>query len=113
MNLHRNVVAAPLSLCLLVVMMGVISGCAGNQADISSGATQQIHGHVIEVIARSITEVETLRIRDSAGTIWTFTTRGFVGFSPSHLREHQLFGESIEVRYTKENGILIALDITD
>lgn len=95
------------------ILIGFVVGCAGKGNDLPPGSTLQLNGHIVEVVERNITEVETLRVRDANGQIWTFTTRGFVGFSPSHLREHQLFGKSVKIRYTKENETLIAVDISD
>ena len=94
-----------------LVCLAVVSSSCG--ANTNPGAIQQVRGHVIEVVGRNITDVETVRILDSDGKTWTFTTRGFVGFSPSHLVQHQLFGDTIEVRYTMENEVLIALEIVD
>jgi hypothetical protein len=68
---------------------------------------------VVEVVGRSITEVETLRIRDAGGKTWTFTTEGFIGFSPAHLREHQLFGQTVLVTYVEKEGRLVAVNATD
>ena len=51
----------------------------------------QVIGLIVEVVDRDIDEVETLRIRDRGGKTWTFITEGYAGFSPAHLREHQLF----------------------
>ena len=67
----------------------------------------------MEVIARNIIEVETLRIRDDSGQEWTFTTEGFAGFTPSHLKEHQLFGQPVAVFYVEKDGRLVAVDVTD
>ena len=67
----------------------------------------------MDVISSDISEVETLLVRDDQGQIFAFTTRGYVGFSPSHLREHQLFGQPVVVTYIQEGEQLIAVQITD
>lgn len=87
--------------------------CGGSEASDKQTDTQQVRGLVIEVVARNITEVETLRIRDESGQELTFTTEGFVGFTPSHLKEHQLFGQAVLVSYVQKNGQLVAVEITD
>ena len=69
--------------------------------------------NIIEVVARNITEIETLRIRDDSGQVFTFTTERFAGFTPSHLKEHQLFGQPVVVFYIEKDGRLVAVDITD
>ena len=82
-------------------------------------ATGQVEGLVVEVVARSIDEVETLRIRDSGWETLTFTTEGYAGITPAHLREHQLFGEVVTVTYQEKDGpkgrgrVLVAGDIAD
>jgi hypothetical protein len=87
--------------------------CGGSEASVSRTETKQVRGHIIEVIPRNITEVETLRIRDDSGREMSFTSEGFVGFTPSHLKEHQLFGLSVLVLYVERGDRLVAVDITD
>ena len=77
------------------------------------GETWQVRGQVIEVSARDFAELETLRIRDDAGREYRFTTEGFVGFTPSHVREHQLLGQSLLVTYEKRGDKLVAVALTD
>ena len=90
-----------------------LAGC-GNSGDAAGEAGQrQLRGQVVEVVSRDISEVETLMVRDDLGKVFTFTTRGYVGFSPSHLREHQLFGLPALVTYIQEGDRLIAVQITD
>ena len=67
----------------------------------------------MEVVARNITEVDTLRLLGEDDREYRFTTEGFVGFSPSHLREHQLFGQAVIVTYVHKGGQLVAVAITD
>jgi hypothetical protein len=87
--------------------------CGGSEASVSRTETKQVRGHIIEVIPRNITEVETLRIRDDSGRELTFASEGFAGFTPSHLKEHQLFGLSVLVFYMEKGDRLVAVDITD
>ena len=72
------------------------------------------------MVPRTIAEVETLRIRDESGREFTFTTDqtgdqagGFVGFTPSHLKEHQLLGQTVLVSYVERDGLLVAVKIED
>ena len=71
----------------------------------------------MEVVDRDIDELETLRIRDSDGKVWTFTTEGYAGVTPAHLREHQLFGDAVTVTYQEKDGpegrVLVASLISD
>jgi hypothetical protein len=77
----------------------------------------QVEGLIVEVVGRDIDEVETLRIKDGDGKIWTFTTEGYVGVTPAHLREHQLFGDSVTVTFEEKDGpegpVLVASQIGD
>ena len=68
---------------------------------------------VVAVEAASLTDVASLNIRDEAGRLWAFKAEGFVGFSPSHLREHQAFGHPVTVRYRETADGLVAVSITD
>ena len=75
--------------------------------------SQQVRGQVIEVVARNFTELESLRIRDKAGQEYVFTTEGFVGFTPSHVKEHQLLGQSLLVSYIRRGDTLVAVSLAD
>ena len=71
-------------------------------------------GHVIDVTAKSLVEVETLTIVDDDGKIWVFNGGEFPGFTPSHLEEHQALGEPVRVFYvTEEDGSLRIVRIED
>jgi hypothetical protein len=96
-----------------IVVLALALGCGSGGAAAEPEATGQVRGQVVDVVARNITEVETLRVRDESGQVWTFTTERFAGFTPSHLREHQLFGQPVLVSYFEKDGQLVALNITD
>ena len=97
------------SLCFAVVAvavaLGVGLGCEGD-----SGA---VRGIVIEVVDRDIAEIETLKIRDGDGKLWSFTTEGSLGKNGSHLRSHQLQGESILVAWVRKGDALVAVQLRD
>lgn len=103
------------SLGLIVVLSAalafVTAGCLGQSQD---EPREQVRGHVVDVVIRSITEVESLRIRDDAGKIWDFKgAQGFIGFTPSHVKEHQLQGLSVLVSYVQEGDALMAVHLAD
>lgn len=100
-----------LGVLLLALMLAVACG-GGGTAGLSE-ATSQVRGQVVEVVPRNITEIETLRIRDRSGRELTFTAEGYAGFTPSHLKEHQLFGQPVLVTYVQKGDRLVAVDITD
>ena len=84
-----------------------LSGCSGQPRE-------QVRGHVVDVVVRNFTEVESLRIRDEAGKIWDFKgAEGFIGFTPSHVKEHQIQGLSVLVSYVREGDSLVAVHLAD
>ncbi len=87
---------------------------ATSTSETGSGTGEtRIRGRVLEVVARNITEVETLRLLGEDDQEYLFTSEGFVGFTPSHLREHQLFGQPVIVSYVQKGGLLVVVAITD
>ncbi len=75
--------------------------------------TAQVRGQVVEVVARNFSELETLRIRDEQDREFIFETEGFVGFTPSHVKEHQFMGQSLLVTYVRKGDRLIAVGLED
>lgn len=72
-----------------------------------------MRGIIIEVTDRNLAEIETLRIRDSRGQIWTFTTDAPLEKNGAHLRLHQALGQTIEVRYEPRGDVLVAIGLRD
>ena len=70
---------------------------------------------VVEVEQESLISLEALEIEDSEGKVWRFEGRGKVvaGFTPSHLNEHKLLGQSVEVAFYREEDALVLEGITD
>ncbi len=101
---------------VLLALILVVS-CSQSGSDLAGQGPRRVQGLVFELVARSIDQVETLRIRDSSGKIWTFTTEGYAGITPAHLREHQLFGDIVTVTYLEKDGrqgrVLVAVEIAD
>ena len=67
----------------------------------------------MEAADRNLAEIETLRIRDSEGRVWTFSTDGPLEKNGAHLRLHQVLGETIEVAYEEREGQLVATSLQD
>lgn len=95
---------------LLACGAGNDTGAATSRPGEASG---EVHGLVVEITGRNIVELETLGIRDEDGTVWTFTADGPLEFSPSHLREHQLFGDTVTVSYVRRGELLLVVAIGD
>ena len=104
----------PAIIMALLLTFGLAAGCGGSSTVVNLDQGGQVRGTVVEVVARNILELELLRIRDDAGKLWSFSTgEGFIGFTPSHLREHQLAGEPVIVRYTVQGETLLAVEVAD
>ena len=78
-----------------------------------NGEQRVVRGVVVEASDRDLAEIETLRIRDDADQLWTFTTTGPLEKNGAHLRLHQVLGQTIEVRYEEKEGGLIAIGLRD
>ena len=96
-----------ISILLLLAVLPIHGvGCVSDDA-------RQVRGQVVEVVARNFSEIEVLRIRDEEGREYRFETEGFVGFTPSHLKEHQLLGQSLLVTYRERENALVAIRLED
>ena len=92
------------------------AACAPPPTDGGEGETMRFVGHVTDVRARSLTELEALRVTDAAGASRWFRAeegRAFDEFTPSHAREHMLTGEPIEVTYRESDGTLFIVGLAD
>ena len=78
-----------------------------------NGKANVVRGVVVEAVDRNLAEIETLRIRDSDGRLWTFTTEGPLEKNGTHLRLHQVLGQTIEVRYEGRAGRLVVVGLRD
>ncbi len=91
--------------CALGALVVCLAACNGEPG--------VVRGTIAEAIDRDLAEIETLRIRDSDGRVWTFTTEGPLEKNAAHLRLHQVLGQTIEVRYEERGGRLIAIALRD
>ena len=99
---------------LVALALALAAACGGSSGDKDNQSGQQVRGLVVEVMERNITEVQLLRVRDEAGKFWIFTGGpGFIGITSSHLREHQLLGQSVLVTYEDRGDFLVAVDVRD
>ena len=96
--------AATVALLLLAALPGACVGSPGEM---------EVRGQVVEVVPRNFSELESLKIRTESGRVYHFETEGFVGFTPSHVKEHQLLGQSILVTYVEKGGRLVAVALAD
>ncbi len=103
----------PRSAAIAVAVLGLMLSAGCGDYPPQDAATQQVRGQVLEVVARNFTELASLRIRDAAGQEYAFTTEGFIGFTPSHVKEHQLLGQSLLVTYVERGDTLVAVLLED
>ena len=87
------------------------AGCNDGNGDAEAGS---VRGVVVQVEARSLTELGFLDVREDSGFVWRFQPgSSYRGFTPSHLREHMVQGLGVTVVYHSEDGVLLIDDITD
>ena len=98
---------------ILALMLAGAAACGEPAPSASDTGPLQIRGRVLEVVARNVTEVETLRLLGEDGQEYRFTSEGFAGFTASHLLNHQLLGQPVTVSYTRKGEQLMAVTITD
>ena len=72
-----------------------------------------VRGVVVVAVDRNLAEIETLKIRDDDGREWTFTTTEALEKNGTHLRLHQVLGQTIEVSYEQRGDRLIATGLRD
>ena len=108
--------AALVVLATLAILLLIACEDQGADMDEDEGLVlETVRGMVVEVDAESLISLKALEILDGSGVVWRFEGRGKVvpGFTPSHLNEHKLLGESVEVSYYRDGEALVLQDITD
>ncbi len=96
---------------LFVVSLATMLACGGSST--TTEETYTVRGLIVEVQGGSITDLAFLAIRDEAGDLWEFSAGGFVGLTPSHLREHQAFGQGVTVTYRETSDGLAVVGLSD
>lgn len=105
--------AIKLTLGILALLLLLSTACGGGETVDDVTGVRQVRGQIVKVVARNIAEIELLAIRDDTRREYTFTTEGAVEFTPSHLKEHQLLGQSVLVKYVEQGGKSVAVEIGD
>ncbi len=102
-------------LAVLLIAADCGDGGRGDAQD----QTLQVRGVVTEVQARSLLELESLRVVDEQNTVWDFRPgpNGVMAaghdYTPSHLRQHMVQGIPIIVTYTEKDGVLTIVSISE
>ncbi len=102
-----------LVLALPVAALGLMA-CGGDSSS-RTVEVESVRGLILEVNARSLLELESLRLEDEDGTIWQFEGGGrpFPDFTPSHVREHMVTGQRISVTFERDGDVLTVIDVAD
>ncbi|MFL2664550.1 MAG: hypothetical protein ACJ0G8_01095 [Dehalococcoidia bacterium] len=96
-----------LSLLLLLITLLILSS-SNNNSDV-------IEGRIIDFEQTSITTFSYIKIVDLKGKYWEFySDKEFIGFFPSHLQEHIIQDETLEIKYEiHKDGKNYIIDIWD
>ena len=97
---------------LIVVPLSIVLACGGGSSA-SPEEAMTVRGQVVEVQGKSITDLAFLAVRDEQGNLWEFSGDGFLGLTPSHLREHQAFGQPVTVTYRETSDGLVVVGLSD
>jgi len=95
---------------LAVAVLALLSAVACEDQGSVEGT---VTGHVIDVSAKSLLEIDVLTVADDEGTEWRFSGRGYRGVTPSHLRQHMVQVFQVVVSYREEGDELIIEEIRD
>ena len=101
------------ALMIAILMLMMTASCNPNKLDNHDHTIMQIRGHVLEIIPKNVSEFETLKVQTEDGQLYQFTSDTFTGFTPGHIKEHQLFGQTLLVRFISRDGILVAITLED
>ena len=76
--------------------------------------TETVHGLIVDVQSDGVLELRSMDLIDDGGARWKFEGSGTFGhFSPSHLRQHMLAGERVQVAFRREAGRLVIVGLDD
>ena len=72
---------------------------------INDASLVEVSGLVIEFEARSLTEIDYLTLETAEGQIYNLNVGKNLGkFTPSHIRQHMVHGELVEISYFRRDG---------
>lgn len=110
----------PIAVLLGFLAVLLISADCGGDGKVDTGEPPlQVRGVVTDVQARSLLELESLRVVDEQNTVWDFQPgpEGVTGsghdYTPSHLRQHMVQGAPIIVTYREKDGVLTIVSISE
>lgn len=90
---------------IATAVLPVVAGC---------DRTETVHGLIVDVQSDGVLELRSMELIDDGGARWKFEGSGTFGhFTPSHLRQHMLSGERVEVAFRREAESLIIVGLYD
>ena len=103
------------TLLILTALAALTLGCGGGDEALSSGEERTIRGHLTDVKAASLLEIESITVQTETGESYVLEAgnRIFSGFTPSHLREHMLQGTLVTVTFHQEGERMVLNDVRD
>ena len=106
---------AKIALTILAALFAVALACGGGDGTSSSGDERTVRGHLTDVKAASLLEIESITVETETGESYLLEAgnRIFSGFTPSHLREHMLQGNMVTVTFHEEGESLVLNDVLD
>ena len=79
--------------------------CGGDRIGISDVSLVEVSGLIIDFEARSLTDIDHLTIETEVGQIYELNVGRNLGeFTPSHIRQHMVHGELVEISYFRRDG---------
>ena len=104
----------PAAAIAAAMLAGGVMACGGaDRPPQEAAGIPSVSGVVLEVTAKSLTQIDVLTVQDETGVTWEFLGGTYKGISPSHVREHMLQGLRVTVWYREEEGMLIISEVGD
>lgn len=112
--------ARPVAVVLgFLAVLLIAADCGSDVEDGDGEPPLEVRGLVTAVEARSLLELELLRVTDEQNTEWEFrpgregVTGAIHDYTPSHLRQHMVQGVPIIVAYREIDGVLTIVSISE
>lgn len=112
---YRKNVKIWMKLIWCFLFLALAASCVAETGVEEFDSETSIVGFVDEVVSKSIAELDYFKVVDAKGKVWVFSSFGeFDGkLTPSHLRDHMILAEPVEVFYEVLNGKLVVLKVED
>ena len=75
----------------------------------------EVKGHIINIESSELNKVDKLTLKDFEGKVWILNgnNKSYSHFSSHHLKEHQISGHPVIIKYEKINKDLSIVSIKD